>query len=176
MTTLLRLSPTLPLAAPRTFNLSSAMPHLAPSPLSYNKFTPLSGKAFVLLSTSFSSPDRRILNWTCSASNNKQLCVTQTLTSIQSNTGTLTIDKFRQVILAIADGQTSSLNGTNLCTPCVKQIYNVAKGDFPAIFGQGTTIASDVQADCGASFVGESKISVEGFRAPPRSLRLIDLS
>jgi len=87
------------------------------------------------------------------ASNNKQLCVTQTLTTIQSNTGTLTIDKLLQVVPAIATGQTSSLNGTNLCTPCVKQIYNVAKGDFPAIFGQGTTIASDVQADCGASFV-----------------------
>lgn len=34
-------------------------------------------------------------------------------------------------------------------------MYNVAESDFPAIFGQGTSPASELQASCGASFVGE---------------------
>jgi len=87
------------------------------------------------------------------ASNGNQLCVTQTLSTIQTANGTLTIDELLQVIPAILTGQTNSVNGVNLCTPCVKQIYNVARNDFPAIFGQGTTVASDLQTDCGASFV-----------------------
>lgn len=85
-------------------------------------------------------------------SNNKELCVTEILSSVQTSTGTLTIDKVLQILSEINNGQTSSLNGVNLCTACTKQMYNVANGDFPAIFGQGTTIASDVQATCGSSF------------------------
>jgi len=86
------------------------------------------------------------------ASNNNQLCVTQTLSNVETVTGTLTIDKLSTVVSAIAGGNTSSLNGVNLCTPCDKQIYNTAKNDFPAIFGQGA-LASDVRNTCGASFV-----------------------
>jgi len=87
------------------------------------------------------------------ASSSNQLCVTQTLSNIQTAGGTLTLDKLIQDVSAIVDGQASSLNGANLCTPCDKQVYNVAKNDFPAIFGQGTSIASEVQSSCGASFV-----------------------
>jgi len=86
------------------------------------------------------------------ASAKNQLCVTQTLSKIESVTGTLTTSKLVQIVPAIAAGDTSSLNGVNLCTPCVKQIYNVAKTDFPTTFGQGD-VASNVQASCGASFV-----------------------
>jgi len=86
------------------------------------------------------------------ASNNNQLCVTQTLSSVETVTGALTISKLIQTVPTIVTGDASSLNGVNLCTPCVKQIYNVAKTDFPAIFGQGD-IATNVRADCGASFV-----------------------
>jgi len=85
-------------------------------------------------------------------SKNNQLCVTQTLSSIETVTGTLTINKLINLVSAIVNGQADSLNGVNLCTACVKQIYNVAKNDFPTIFGQGD-IASDVQTSCGASFV-----------------------
>jgi len=81
-------------------------------------------------------------------SKNNQLCVTQTLSSIETVTGPLTIDKVQQIL----SNGTSSLSGVNLCTPCVKQIYNIAKTDFPTIFGQGD-IATSLQADCGASFV-----------------------
>jgi len=86
------------------------------------------------------------------ASKNNQLCVTQTLSLIETATGTLSIDKITKIVPAIAAGDTSSINGINLCTPCVKQIYNVAKTDFPAIFDQ-SDIASDVKAKCGDSFV-----------------------
>lgn len=113
----------------------------------------------------------RMLSWTCSVSNN-QLCVTQTLSNIQTASGTLTIDKLLQIVSGIFTGQASPVNGTNLCTPCVKQIYNVAKNDFPAIFGQGTTITSDAQNTCGASFVGESTVPpprISGW--PPCSLK-----
>jgi hypothetical protein len=104
-------------------------------------------------------PDSQIPDWICSNSNNKELCVTETLTSIQTNTGTLTIDKLLQIVPAIAAGEANSLNGTNLCTPCVKQFYNVAESGFPGIFGPGTTVASNVQTDCGSSFVGELTFS-----------------
>jgi hypothetical protein len=87
------------------------------------------------------------------ASNKDELCVTETLTNVQTATGTLTLNELLQIISEIENGQASSINSTILCTPCVKQMYNVAKGDFPAIFGQGTSVASDVQASCGASFV-----------------------
>lgn len=93
-----------------------------------------------------------------SASNKNQLCITQTLSNVESVTGPLTISKIRQIVPAIATGQTSSLNSVNLCTPCVKQIYNVAKTDFPTIFG-ADDVASDVQAKCGASFVGKRTAS-----------------
>jgi len=86
------------------------------------------------------------------ASNNNQLCVTQTLSNVETVTGPLTIDKLSGTISTVAGGNTSSLNGVNLCTPCDKQIYNTAKNDFPAIFGQGA-IATDVQNACGTSFV-----------------------
>jgi len=86
------------------------------------------------------------------ASKNNQLCITQTLSLVESAAGTLSIDKITKIVSAIDAGDTSSLNGVNFCTSCVKQIYNVAKTDFPAIFGQGD-IASDVKATCGDSFV-----------------------
>jgi len=87
----------------------------------------------------------------------------------------LTIDKLTQIVPELATGQVNSVNGTNLCTACAKQTYNVAKGDFPAIFGQGTTIASDLQNSCGASFVGESIIFRLGFKTPTLLPTLIDL-
>lgn len=97
-----------------------------------------------------------MLNWASSASNNNQLCVTQTLSNIQTATGgTLTLTQLILIVSDVVAGQVSSLNGANLCTPCVKQMYNVAKNAFPAIFGQGTSIASDLQTGCGSSFVGE---------------------
>jgi len=85
-------------------------------------------------------------------SKNNQLCITQTLSSVETVTGSLTLSKVEQVIPSVIAGQGSTLSGVNLCTPCVKQIYNVAKTDFPTIFGQGD-IANNVKADCGASFL-----------------------
>ena len=102
-----------------------------------------------------------MLSPVCSASKNNQLCITQTLSNVESVAGTLTLSKILEIVPAIATGQTSSLNGVDLCTPCVKQIYNVAKTDFPTIFGQGS-VASNVQANCGASFVGKSTPSHPG--------------
>jgi hypothetical protein len=107
--------------------------------------------------------DRRVLNWICSASDNNRICVAQTLSNVETVTGTLTIDKLAGVAPALKDGQTESLNGVNLCTACNKQIYNVAKTDFPEIFGQGE-IASDAQTSCGASFVGKSIVPHLGLR------------
>ena len=98
--------------------------------------------------------DLRMLSSVYSASKKNQLCITQTLSNVESVTGPLTLSKILQIVPSIATGQTSSLDGVNLCTPCVKQIYNVAKTDFPTIFGAGD-VASNVQAKCGASFVGK---------------------
>jgi hypothetical protein len=86
------------------------------------------------------------------ASSNNQLCVTQTLSNVEAVNGALTTSKLSGILSAVAGGNFSSLTGVNLCTPCDKQIYNTAKNDFPAIFGQGA-IATDVQSACGASFV-----------------------
>jgi hypothetical protein len=83
------------------------------------------------------------------ASKKNQLCITQTLSNVESVTGPLTLSKILQIVPSIATG---SLDAVNLCTPCVKQIYNVAKTDFPTIFGAGD-VQSNVQAKCGASFV-----------------------
>jgi hypothetical protein len=71
----------------------------------------------------------------------------------------LTISKLVEIVPEIATGQNSTLSSVNFCTPCVKQMYNIAKADFPT-FGQGT-IASDVQATCGASFVGQSTVDLD---------------
>ena len=105
-----------------------------------------------------------MFNWICSASNSNQLCITQTLSKFDTDSSPLTIDKLVQIVPTIVTGQNNSTNGVNLCTPCVKQIYNVAKNDFPAIFGQGTSIASGVQGNCGSSFVGKSTVSHLGFQ------------
>jgi len=103
-----------------------------------------------------SSVDSQAFNRICSASKSNQLCVTQILSSIESATGTLTIYKFHQIVMAIASGQAvPELSGVNLCTACTKQIYNILKADFPVIFGSGD-ITTHLQAACGASFVGKS--------------------
>ena len=86
------------------------------------------------------------------------MCITQTLSNIESVTGPLTLSKILQIVPSIVTGQTSSLDSVNLCTPCVKQIYNVAKTDFPTIFGTDD-VTSNVQAKCGASFVGKCTVS-----------------
>jgi len=85
-------------------------------------------------------------------SNNNELCVTETLSSVETVTGNLTINKLLQIVPAVVSGNTSSLNGVNLCTPCTKQIYDIAKTDLPAMYAQGD-IASKVKATCGASFL-----------------------
>jgi len=85
-------------------------------------------------------------------SKNNQLCLTQTFSNVETVTGTLTISKLMDVLPSVISGDSSAFNGVDLCTPCVKQIYNVAKTDFPGIFGQGD-IANNVKASCGASFV-----------------------
>jgi hypothetical protein len=126
---------------------------------SFKKFTLLSGKAFVLPSKLPLIGNCRALRPLCSASSNNQLCVTQTLSNVEAVNGALTTSKLSGILSAVAGGNFSSLTGVNLCTPCDKQIYNTAKNDFPAIFGQGA-IATDVQSACGASFVGKSAIFI----------------
>jgi hypothetical protein len=150
----------LPPAAPRSFSLSSAMLNPPPLPPSFKKRTQLSGRPFVLPSKfRLFGTLRRALTGFCSASKSNQLCVTETLSSVEAVTGPLTISKLVEIVPEIATGQNSTLSSVNFCTPCVKQMYNIAKADFPT-FGQGT-IASDVQATCGASFVGQSTVDLD---------------
>jgi len=77
----------------------------------------------------------------------KTLCVTETLTNIQSVLGTLSISNLENVV---ANALALTSFPTNVtCTDCIKQAYNIFVKDFPS---EVSGLAGPLQSQCGASF------------------------
>jgi hypothetical protein len=80
-------------------------------------------------------------------SNNDELCVTETLTNIQTTTGTLTLSSVSNLLFG---GSNVSLPSNTTCTSCTKAAYNLANKNFPGLVsGEKNAI----EQTCGQSFV-----------------------
>jgi len=82
-----------------------------------------------------------------------ELCVTQTLTNIQSTTGTLTLTELSSILDTMIGGGTLGLPQNTTCTNCNKASYNIANADFPSLVGSEN---ATIQTTCGASFTDGS--------------------
>jgi hypothetical protein len=81
----------------------------------------------------------------------KTLCVTETLTNIQSILGTLSISNAENVVAnALA---LTSFPANVTCTDCIKQAYNIFEKDFPS---EVSDITGPLQSLCGSSFTDGS--------------------
>jgi hypothetical protein len=85
------------------------------------------------------------------SSRSNQLCVTETLTNVESLVGTLSINNVDNVISTIRTLDSVPANVT--CTDCIKQTYNILRTDFPSVVGGLTPI---LETQCGTNFTGES--------------------
>jgi len=90
------------------------------------------------------------------SSDNNEFCVTQTLTNIQSTTGTLTLDEASSLVNTVIGGGTLGLSQNTTCTSCTKEAYNIANADFSDLFGSEK---SAIQNTCGADFTNGSTAS-----------------
>jgi hypothetical protein len=83
-----------------------------------------------------------------------KLCVTETLTTIQSMFGAITISGIPGIITNISS--TTSLPGNITCTDCVKQAYNIVNKAYP---DQSSDLATSLQSECGSNFTDGSSPS-----------------
>ncbi|CAD6586686.1 MAG: hypothetical protein TREMPRED_004514 [Tremellales sp. Tagirdzhanova-0007] len=88
-------------------------------------------------------------------------CVTDTLNTFQSDTGTNVSVSFLTALLA---GDTSTfqtaLNSGNLCTGCVQSLYEQALRANASI--ANNTLGQAIQSKCGASFASSSATGISG--------------
>jgi len=77
-------------------------------------------------------------------------CVTETLTNVQSITGTVSIDEISKLVSTVVGGGSLGLPSNTTCTSCTKAAYNVVNTNFPGLF---STEDATVQSTCGAEFV-----------------------
>ncbi|KAK7692912.1 hypothetical protein QCA50_004550 [Cerrena zonata] len=82
---------------------------------------------------------------------NDTLCLTQTLTNVQSSIGTLSKSEIQQLVSQISAGQIPSIPSSAYCTDCDKEALNIAKTDFPDLFN--SNVQSAVSGQCSADFV-----------------------
>ncbi|KAF9012439.1 hypothetical protein BDQ17DRAFT_1232492 [Cyathus striatus] len=73
-------------------------------------------------------------------------CVTQTLTNLQSVTGTLTLSE----ISALISNPPTNLPSNVTCTNCVKAAYNIVNQTAPSLVSD---VTSSLQSQCGTSFL-----------------------
>jgi len=91
-----------------------------------------------------------------------QLCVTQTLTNVESLLGTLSLNNFNNVISTIRTLDSVPANIT--CTDCIKQSYNIIRTDFPSTVGSLTPV---LEAQCGTNFTdGVRPAEITEFNSP----------
>ncbi|KAA1472850.1 hypothetical protein DENSPDRAFT_881574 [Dentipellis sp. KUC8613] len=81
-----------------------------------------------------------------------QLCVTQTLSNVQSAAGTLSLNNIISLVPKILSGGLAALNlpQNATCTNCLKEAYNIAVQDQPGLIPSSAN--STVSGQCGASF------------------------
>ncbi|CAK5281591.1 unnamed protein product [Mycena citricolor] len=79
-------------------------------------------------------------------------CITQTLSSLQTSLGTLSLNSIGTVI-SNAFKSNLRLPSNVTCTDCVKEAYNVLNQDFPST---GSALSTSLQNQCGSSFTNGS--------------------
>lgn len=83
--------------------------------------------------------------------NSSTLCVTETLTNIQSSTGTLSKNALTTLISQAMQGQLPNVPSSALCTDCTKEAFNIIKDDYPSLVN--SNVDNAVSTECGAAFV-----------------------
>ncbi|KAH7913919.1 hypothetical protein BJ138DRAFT_1001353 [Hygrophoropsis aurantiaca] len=77
------------------------------------------------------------------------LCLTETLTGIQSATTTLSLTNIVGLITKVMSGQTVSIPQNVTCSDCSKAAYTIAAQNFPSLVSGEQ---SSVSSTCGADF------------------------
>ena len=77
------------------------------------------------------------------------LCVTETLTNLQSAVGTLSVENALNVVAKLSS--LTSLPQNVVCTNCIKESYNILSRELPSTVSDA---AAPLQSQCGASFIG----------------------
>ncbi|KAH8119452.1 hypothetical protein DFH11DRAFT_446923 [Phellopilus nigrolimitatus] len=87
-------------------------------------------------------------------SSNNTLCVTDLLTDVQNEKGTLSLQAMVSELPQLVVG--GSLPSYITCSDCVKQAYNVLKSDQPSVVASETSVTNALQSQCGADFLSGS--------------------
>ncbi|KAJ7780537.1 hypothetical protein DFH07DRAFT_792628 [Mycena maculata] len=80
-------------------------------------------------------------------------CITEMLTSLQTVFGTLSINNIGTVLENAFTNSTTTIPSNVTCSNCVKGAYNVLNENFPST---ASTLASDLQSECGSDFTNGS--------------------
>ncbi|THH07016.1 hypothetical protein EW145_g3666 [Phellinidium pouzarii] len=83
---------------------------------------------------------------------NNTLCVTDLLTDLQNEDGTLSLNTIFATLPQLVVGGASDVPSYIKCSDCVKQAYNVLKTNDPSIASQ-SNVTSALTSQCGASFL-----------------------
>lgn len=84
-----------------------------------------------------------------------QLCVTQTLTNLQSSTGTLSISGIIALVPNLLGGGFANIPKNETCTNCLKESYNLISQMQPNPFNSDAQSA--ISNQCGADFINGSQ-------------------
>ncbi|TCD60966.1 hypothetical protein EIP91_009247 [Steccherinum ochraceum] len=91
------------------------------------------------------------------SNNNNGLCVTETLTAVQSSTGTtLSTNGVMQLVQQIMGGQVPNLPSSVLCTDCTKAAFNIINTQYPGLANGSVNVVGNISSTCGADFVNGS--------------------
>ncbi|KAI0790646.1 hypothetical protein C8Q75DRAFT_96038 [Abortiporus biennis] len=89
--------------------------------------------------------------------NSKGLCVTETLTSLEGQVGTLSTNAIQSLAQQISQGNLPNVSSSTICTDCTKAAYNIINTDYPSLINSNAN--SSVAQTCGSSFTDGSNPS-----------------
>ena len=87
------------------------------------------------------------------STNTNTLCVTESLTNLESINGPLTGAAVQQLLRQIVSGSVPPLPQNITCTDCAKQTFITLEQGFPGLVGSDA--ANNLNQQCGANFSGK---------------------
>jgi hypothetical protein len=91
-----------------------------------------------------------ILYFVVDSTSTNASCLAETLTNIQTVTGTLDLSTITSLIGNFS--VETSLPANVTCTDCIKEAYNIVRTNFPSAV---TSVTGPLQSECGSAFVGQ---------------------
>jgi len=85
---------------------------------------------------------------------NNTLCITETLTNLQSTVGTLNASEVENLVNQASQGNVPNIPASVLCSNCTKEAYNIINTNYPGLINSDDV--NDVVNECGSSFTDGS--------------------